>query len=122
VTQLVDQNGALADENNHLRTTLRKWEVAYGPDAPPPPDLRGKVIAVDPKWGFVVLNLGQPEEVRPTWTFLVSRDHKLIGKVRITSVVNDRSIANVLPGWQLDELREGDVVIPAAPEVTRAAL
>jgi hypothetical protein len=32
-------------------------------------------------------------------------------------VQKERSIANVMPGWQLGEIMEGDQVIPAHPEV-----
>jgi hypothetical protein len=42
---------------------------------------------------------------------LVSRDGKLVAKVIISDVQKDRSIANVMPGWKLDEFREGDKVL-----------
>jgi hypothetical protein len=42
---------------------------------------------------------------------MVSRNGKLIGKVRVSTVQPDRSIANIVPGWQLEEIMEGDQVI-----------
>ena len=42
---------------------------------------------------------------------LVNRNGKLVAKIRIKSVTDDRSIANVLVGWKFDEVREGDQVI-----------
>jgi len=46
---------------------------------------------------------------------LVSRDGKLVAKVIVRSVQRDRSIANLVPGWKLGDVYEGDQVIPAHP-------
>jgi outer membrane murein-binding lipoprotein Lpp len=78
-------------------------------------DLRGKVVAVDPKWEFVVLNIGGDQGVLNNGEMLVSRDGKLVAKVIVRSVQKDRSIANVVPGWQLGDIIEGDEVTPAHP-------
>jgi hypothetical protein len=80
-----------------------------------PPGLKGTVMAVDPKWDFVVLNVGEDQGVLPDGEMLVSRDGKLVAKVIVRSVQKDRSIANLVPGWQLGEIIEGDEVIPAHP-------
>jgi hypothetical protein len=80
-----------------------------------PPGLKGTVMAVDPKWDFVVLNVGEDQGVLPDGELLVSRDGKLVAKVIVRSVQKDRSIANLVPGWQLGEIIEGDEVIPAHP-------
>jgi hypothetical protein len=72
-------------------------------------------MAVDPKWDFVVLNVGEDQGVLPDGELLVSRDGKLVAKVIVRSVQKDRSIANLVPGWQLGEIIEGDEVIPAHP-------
>ncbi len=78
-------------------------------------DLKGKIIAVDPKWDFVVLNIGGDQGVLDDGEMLVSRHGKLVAKVIVRSVQKDRSIANVVPGWQLGEVIEGDEVTPAHP-------
>jgi septal ring factor EnvC (AmiA/AmiB activator) len=80
-----------------------------------PAGLKGTVMAVDPKWEFVVLNVGEDQGVLQNGELLVSRDGKLVGKVIIRSVQKDRSIANLVPGWQLGDIIEGDEVIPAHP-------
>ena len=77
----------------------------------PMPGAKGTVVAVDPKWNFVVLDVGEKGGARQKGVFLVSRNGKLVGKVRVTNVQADRSIANVVPGWQLDEILEGDQVV-----------
>jgi hypothetical protein len=78
-------------------------------------DLRGKIIVVDPKWDFVVLNVGLNQGVLEEGEMLVSREGKLVAKVIVRSVEKNRSIANIVPGWKLGEVIEGDEVTPAHP-------
>jgi type II secretory pathway component PulC len=80
-----------------------------------PANLRGKILVTDPKWDFVVLDFGEDKQVLMDGELLVSRNGKLVAKVRIQSIQKDRCIANVMPGWKLTEVMEGDQVIPAYP-------
>jgi hypothetical protein len=82
---------------------------------PLPAGLKGKVLASDPKWNFVILNVGEEQGVLEQGELLVNRDGRLVAKVKVQTVQKDRSIANVMPGWQLGEVMEGDQVIPAHP-------
>jgi DNA repair exonuclease SbcCD ATPase subunit len=78
-------------------------------------DLEGKIVAVDPKWNFVVLNVGEDQGVLEDGEMLVSRDGKLVAKVIVRSVQKDHSIANLVPNWRLGDVIEGDEVTPAHP-------
>jgi len=78
---------------------------------PLPPGLKGTVLVVDPKWDFLVLDIGESKGVVQHGVMMVSRESKLIAKVRIMSVQQDRCIANIMPGWKLGEVMEGDAVI-----------
>jgi len=78
-------------------------------------DLKGKVVDVDPKWDFVVLNIGDEQGAIQDGEMLVSRDGKLVAKVIISRVEKDYCIANVVTGWKLGEMIEGDDVSPAHP-------
>ena len=80
-----------------------------------PADLHGKILVVDPKWDFVVLNIGEDQGLISQGELLVSRQGKLVAKVIVRSVEKDRSIANLVPGWKLGEMIEGDEVSPAHP-------
>ena len=80
-----------------------------------PAGLKGKVLVTDPKWNFVVLNVGEDQGVLERGELLVNRNGKLVAKVIVRSVQKDRCIANVVPGWELGEVMEGDQVIPAHP-------
>jgi hypothetical protein len=81
-------------------------------DPPVPAQANGKVAVVDPKWDFVVLDFGANKELPDRGILLVSRNGELIAKVRVTAVEDRRSIANVMPGWKLKDIMEGDSVFP----------
>jgi hypothetical protein len=83
---------------------------------PLPSDLMGKVLVTDPKWDFVVLDFGENKNVLKDGELLVNRNGKLVAKIRIQSIQKDRCIANLVPGWKLGEIVEGDQVIPAYPD------
>jgi len=80
-----------------------------------PANLKAKVIVSDPKWQFVVLNVGEEQGVQEHGELLINRGGKLVAKVRVSSMQKDRCVANVLPGWQIGEIFEGDQAIPAYP-------
>jgi hypothetical protein len=101
-------------------STYARLQQYEGPDdfVKLPSTLKGNVVVVDPKWDFVILNIGDDQGVIQNGEMLVSRDGKLVAKVVIRSVQKDRCIANIVPGWKLGEVIEGDVVTPAHPAST----
>lgn len=118
---LQDRMDAIADEKKVLQRQLTRVQNELNIYKDPtrhvelPAALVGKVLVTDPKWDFVVLNVGEDQGVLDNGELLVSRDGKLVAKVKITSVQKDRCIANILPGSKLGEVLEGDKVIPAYP-------
>ena len=112
---------AVEDEKKVLQRQLvrvnAELDVYRNPDRPIPlpASLIGKVLVADPKWDFVILSVGADQGALNRGEMLVNRDGKLVAKVKITSVQKDRCIANVLPGWKLGDVIEGDQVIPAYP-------
>jgi hypothetical protein len=107
----------LADENRILARTLKKKseELArlLDPEEKPPamPGLKGAIVAVDPKYDFVVLNVGVAQGALERGEMLVNRNGKLIAKVKIFSVEQNRCIANILPNWKNADVMEGDQVL-----------
>jgi hypothetical protein len=73
------------------------------------------VVTADPKWRFIVLDAGENQGVCKNGELLVSREGKLVAKVKVTRIQNDRCVADLMPGWELAEILEGDIVIPANP-------
>lgn len=100
----------LLRQNSQLESELDRYRGTNDVEVVLKPGTKGKILVVDPKWDFVVLDIGANQELKPNGVLVVSRGGKLIGKVKVTSVQQDRSIANVVPGWKLQELLEGDVV------------
>jgi hypothetical protein len=97
-----------------LTTELRKF-IGPETDVKLRADLKGKIIVVDPKWDFVVLDIGEDQGVLQDGELLVSREGRLVAKIIVRTVEKGRSIANVVPGWKLGEVIEGDEVSPAHP-------
>jgi len=117
-TKLSEERDAIAGENKillrekgRLEARLSKYEGDEEKDPPMPPGLKGKVLAVDPKYEFVVLDVGGNQGAVERGKLLVSREGKLVGAVRITRVEPDRSIANIIPEMKQADLMEGDLVL-----------
>jgi len=94
------------DELDRLRGTNNVDQVP-----PLPPGLKGQVVAVDPKFGFVILNIGEDKGVLANGIMMVARGGNLIGKVQIARVDKTQSVANILPAWRRGEVMEGDEVL-----------
>ena len=108
------ENTVLARKVNKLDTELKVYrDPTFFVSLPA--NLKGKVLVADPKWNFVVVNVGEDQGVLERGELLVNRNGKLVAKIVVRSVQKDRCIANVLPGWELGEVMEGDLVIPAHP-------
>jgi hypothetical protein len=111
-----------AEERKILQRNLEKTTAELkrlkGDDSPVPlaATASGKIIVVDPKWEFVVLNFGEDQGAKRDGELLVSRNGRLVAKVIIRGIEKERCIANVMPGWTFGEVAEGDMVIPAHPE------
>jgi hypothetical protein len=103
------EKGLLSRTVRDLEEKLAKYEGRKTIVKLPP--LRGKVLAVDPKYEFVVLDLGSDQGLQRNGMMIVSRQGKLVGKVKVTSLEAKRSIANVIPAWSQGEVMEGDDVL-----------
>lgn len=79
--------------------------------------LEGRILAVNPSWNFVVLNLGDRNGVVNNAEMLIKRGSQLIGKVRITSVEPSTSVADIVVNSVRSGLsvQPGDTVIYSGP-------
>jgi len=78
-----------------------------------PQGLKAEILAVDPKYQFVVLNKGMNDGVVARAQLLVSRNGKLVGKVSVASVDADHCVADIMPEWKHGEIMEHDQAIGA---------
>lgn len=116
--KLLEERDTLVAENkiqaNQIEQLNERIIILSGGELPPvilPQGLKGSIVQVDPKYEFVVLNIGQNQGVLERGEMLINRNGRLIGKVRITSVLPDKSVANVIKAWKQDEPFEGDEVL-----------
>ena len=107
----VSENKILLKQITYLETELGRYEPKWAKDPKLPPGLKGKVVAYDPKFDFVVLDIGGNNGVMENGQMLVNREGKLVAKVRISKVEPNRCIANIIPDWKYGEIMEGDQVI-----------
>lgn len=115
--------GALAASEEEkvllLRRVKKLWSllpnISGNPPIELPTTLNARVLAVDPKWRFVVLDAGEDQEMIPQAELLVSRGGKLVARLRVKSVAKNRCVADLMAGWDLLDVMEGDRAIPAYP-------
>ncbi len=74
-------------------TKINRWEQGFIQKG-----TRGRVMAVNPGWGFAVLNIGDKQGAAANKIMIVGRGGQAIGKVKITSVETNQSIADIIPG------------------------
>lgn len=73
----------------------------------------GSVVAVNPEWSFVVVNMGQNQGVSNSSRLLVKRGNQMIGRLIVVQVEANRTIADIDPrslasGFQV---QPGDEVV-----------
>ena len=54
------------------------------------------VLSVDPQWGFVVIGAGQGSNIDPNTVLLVTRDGRSIGKLKVTSLEKNQTVADIV--------------------------
>ena len=77
------------------------------------PGLEGKVLAVNPAWNFVVLNIGDKQGVVAGAALIVKRGGNMVAKLRVSSVEPSTSIADIQGAGtgRSFTVQAGDVVI-----------
>lgn len=108
---IATENKTLSREVSRLNAELIKYTSLEDREIVLPAGTKGKIVAVDPKYDFVVLDIGGNQSLVAGAKMLVSREGKLVAKVKITQVEANRAIANIMPEWKQDEVLEGDVVV-----------
>ncbi len=114
---LRDARDALKQENQTLqrRVDILKNELQYfvgeQKEVTLPAELDGKVTAVNEEYGFVVISLGSEQGVLERGKLAITRNNQLVGKVEVTNVESNQSVANILPKWSQGKIQKGDHVL-----------
>jgi len=75
-----------------------------------PRGLAGTIVAVNPNWNFVILDIGSLSKLKPGAEMIVHRGDQLIGRVRVSNVELNMAVAEIMKDWEKDPLQEGDSV------------
>jgi chromosome segregation ATPase len=107
------ENKVLQVEVNRLKNKMRELDrnSLIAPAVRLPAGLTGKVISVDPRYEFVILNIGGKAGALVDGEMVITRGGEMVGKVRIASVEPDYSVANVIQSWKKKDAVEGDTVL-----------
>ena len=106
---LTDQLAALEDKvvimESKLFPELQKKVIPKGQ--------HGVVAYVNPDWNFLIVRL-TPETLKtttPDLELMVYRMDKLVGKIRVATVVNDLAVAEIINDWQQMVPKNGDGIL-----------
>lgn len=112
ITKEADVAKKAASESESLMTGLKEQQATRA-KAITLTSRVGTVTAVNPDFGFVVVNLGQNDGVTSESRFLVKRGNQLIGKLKIVQIYGGKTVADIVtkaitPGFTI---QPGDQVV-----------
>ena len=115
------ENALLSDKTRTAReraATPSETEKTRRPPAGANPGIRGRVLAVNRAYNFVVLNLGGRQGVEPNTEMLVLRGGSFIGRIRISSVEPATAIGDIITSSLARgvQVQPGDTVIYAGTD------
>ena len=74
------------------------------------PNLEGKVIAVNHPFQFVVVDLGNHQNLSVGSVLSIYRDKDFIGRIQVEEVRETVAACRILPQWTRQEIQENDLV------------
>jgi hypothetical protein len=94
---------------------LKAREAAQRPAVPAPAGVTGKVLAIRPQVGLVMISRGSDDGVQKGAVFAINRAGTRIGKVTVEKVFANMSSARILRPPTGPPIREGDDAVPDVP-------
>lgn len=121
--QIDEVNNKLAQSEDELRDAMDKvatleqtinlmeLEMGQGRTRAIPKGLTGRIMHVNKEWNFVVIDLGSDDGLVPNAEMLIHREDQLVGKILISGLSRDMSIAELESDWTQSAVKEGDLVV-----------
>lgn len=114
--ELQVDNEELMDKNDSMEARLVDYEIRLFPDLAKkaiPKGQQGVVAYVNPDWNFLIVKLlpGSVRSTIPDSEFMIYRTDKLIGKIRVESVVDNLAVAEIMSDWQQATPKNGDGIL-----------
>jgi len=116
VLEMQVENEDLIDKNNILEEKLVGYEAQIFPELAKkaiPKGQQGIVAYVNQDWNFLIVRLA-PESLKsttPNLELMVFRLDKLVGKIRVASVIDNLAVAEIMPDWQQSVPQNGDGIL-----------
>lgn len=110
------ENRDLTDANAVLQAKVVELDKMVNPElrkAAIPKGQLGIVAYVNPEWNFVIVRM-TPQNAKlimPDLDLLIHRSARLVGKVRVQTVVDNLAVAEIVSDWQQMPCEKGDYVM-----------
>ena len=111
IANLEAEKASLEEEKAMLEAQLEKCSAAQDTTRSLPPNTVGKVVMVNPEWQYLVVDLGSNQGAALGAELMVHRGDQFLGKIRLSAIREDVSIADFLPGAKVDQIKENDDVL-----------
>ena len=111
IAGLQDQVAQLEEDKSVLEVQLEKCDKELHKEITMKPGTTGTIVYANKDWNFVVIDIGSNDGVQATAEMIVHRGNDMVGKIKISAVRDNVSIAEVLPDYQKATVKEGDDVL-----------
>ena len=112
IAGMEDQLAQLEEERNSLDAQLKKCEGELNPsNITMKLGTTAKIVYANVEWNFVVIDIGSNDGAQAGAEMIIHRGETMVGKIRISMVRDNVAIAEVLPEFQKDTVKEGDNVL-----------
>jgi hypothetical protein len=111
IATLQDQIATLEEDKAVIEAQLEKCDKELNKEITMKPGTTAKVVYANAEWNFVVIDIGSNEGAQSTAEMIIHRGDSMVGKIRLSAIRDNVSIAEVLPDFQKDTVKEGDDVL-----------
>jgi len=94
-----------------LQTIVDKLRPDDNPEVTDTPKgLKGEVVLVNSDWNFIVVDIGEQDELAPLTPMLVHRGNHLVGKVKASMVDETAAVCEINRDFEQMPIQAGDTV------------
>ena len=111
VASMQDQIAQLEEDKSVLENQLEKCDKELNKEITMKVGTTAKIVYANAEWNFVVIDIGSDAGAQASAEMIIHRGETMIGKIRISAVRDNVSIAEVLPAFQKETVKEGDDVL-----------
>jgi len=111
VETLQDDLASMEEEKNAIQLQLEKCDKELNKNITMIPGTTAKIVYANADWNFVIIDIGSNQGAESTAEMIIYRKDNMIGKIRISAVRDNVSIAEVITDFQQDTVKEGDYVL-----------